>query len=59
MNGGVASLYSCAEFKFHSTSGGLPYPKGTRAVEELRIGRFSGGSCCDDFSDEGLLYCTS
>jgi hypothetical protein len=23
-------------------SGGLPYPKGARAVEELRIGRFSG-----------------
>jgi hypothetical protein len=27
------------------TSGGLPYPKGARAVEELRIGRFSGRSC--------------
>jgi hypothetical protein len=33
---------------------GLPYPKGARAVEELRIGRFSGRSCCDGFSDEGF-----
>jgi hypothetical protein len=38
-------------------SGGLPYPKGARAVEELRIGRFLGQSCCDGFSDEGFLYC--
>jgi hypothetical protein len=37
-------------------SGGLPYPKGARAVEELCIGRFLGRSCCDDFSDEGFLY---
>jgi hypothetical protein len=32
------------------TSGGLPSPKGARAVEELRIGTFSGRSCCEDFS---------
>jgi hypothetical protein len=37
----------------------LPYPKGARAVGELRIGRFSGRSCCDDFSDGGFLYCAS
>jgi hypothetical protein len=40
-------------------SGGLPYPKEARAVEELRIGRFLGQSCCDGFSDEGFLYCPS
>jgi hypothetical protein len=40
-------------------SGGLPYPKGARAVEELHIGRFSGRSCCDGFLDEGFLYCPS
>jgi hypothetical protein len=40
-------------------SGGLPYPKGARAVGELRIGRLSGQSCCDGFSDEGFLYCPS
>jgi hypothetical protein len=30
-------------------NGGLPYPTGARAVEELRIGRFLGRSCCDGF----------
>jgi hypothetical protein len=37
-------------------SGGLPYPKGAREVEELCIRRFSGRSCCDGFLDEGFLY---
>jgi hypothetical protein len=40
-------------------SGGLPYPKGARAVEELRIGRFSGRSCGGGFLDAGFLYCPS
>jgi hypothetical protein len=28
-------------------------------VEELCMGRFSGPSCCNGFSDEGFLYCHS
>jgi hypothetical protein len=38
-------------------SGGLPYLKGATVVwGAASIGRFSGRSCCDGFSNEGFLY---
>jgi hypothetical protein len=48
-------VWDALDLLIRKASGGLPYPKGARAVEELRIGRFLGRSCCDDFSDEGFL----
>jgi hypothetical protein len=52
-------VWDALDLLIRKASGGLPYPKGARVVEELRIGRFLGRSCCDGFSDKGSLYCPS
>jgi hypothetical protein len=55
----VLTIWDALGSLIRKASGGLPYPKGVRVVEELRIGRLLGRSCCDGFSNEGFPYCPS
>jgi hypothetical protein len=52
----IRVVWDTLSWLIRKASGGLPYSKGARAVKELCIGRFSGRSCYDGFSDEGFLY---